>query len=65
MNIKNIISVVVFLLTTHISFAQFKIMGNIKDGNKKENLVGASVYLNDLKKGASTDESGNYRIFNF
>ena len=64
MSTKNIINIIVFLFVTQISFAQYKISGSIKDEQTKENLVGASVYLNDLKKGASTDESGNYRIEN-
>lgn len=38
--------------------------GKITDAKSGEPLIGVSVYLPDLKRGASTDESGNFTIHN-
>ena len=38
--------------------------GKVFDGNSKETLPGASVYIPDLKTGAVTDAKGNYEIKN-
>ena len=64
MKIKKIISLVAFFFATSNIFAQNNITGNIKDNNSKENLIGVSVYITDLKTGTSTDRDGNYKIKN-
>lgn len=64
MNFKNILLVVAFVFATLNIFAQNKISGNIKDENNKEDLTGVSIYITNLKIGASTDKNGNYQISN-
>jgi iron complex outermembrane recepter protein len=48
------------IIATKSSIAQFKISGNIKDSKTNENLSGVSVYMNDLKIGVSTNKNGDY-----
>ena len=44
--------------------AQSKFSGNIIDQSTNEKLLGVSVYANDLKVGAVTDENGHFEIQN-
>jgi iron complex outermembrane receptor protein len=64
MNLKNIILFIVCIFASNNIFAQNKISGNIKDKSNNENLPGVSIYIADLKTGASTDIDGNYQIEN-
>ncbi|HOI26085.1 MAG TPA: TonB-dependent receptor [Paludibacteraceae bacterium] len=58
----------VFIFFTIIAIAQAQenvqssISGTIKDGETKENLIGVSVYVEEIKGGAATDENGKYKI---
>ncbi len=49
---------------TQISSAQNQISGTVKDKQTKENLTGVTIYITELKFGATTDTSGNYAIQN-
>jgi iron complex outermembrane receptor protein len=62
MKLKFIITLVVLFLTMNILLAQNKISGNIKDEKTKENIVGVSVYISELKVGAITNKTGDYKI---
>ena len=62
MKLKFKFTIVVFVFTTFNIIAQNKISGNIKDEKTKENIVGVSVYINELKIGAITDKTGDYKI---
>jgi len=46
------------------SVAQNRISGNIKDAQTNENIIGAAIYINDLKFGTATDVEGNYSLDN-
>lgn len=43
-------------------YSQNTLTGKIMDKDTKELLVGASIYFPDLKKGATTDKDGSYKI---
>ena len=64
MKIKIIYTIVAFVFATQIIIAQNKITGNIKDEQTKEMLTGVTVYVNDLKIGATSDRDGNYKLEN-
>jgi iron complex outermembrane receptor protein len=53
-----------FLLSALGLQAQLNLKGTIKDANDKSPIIGAIVYIPDLKKGANTDLSGNFIINN-
>lgn len=61
---RNIIYMVAFVFAALNTFAQNKISGNVKDESSKENITGVSIYITELKSGASTDKDGNYQITN-
>ena len=44
--------------------AQQQLKGIIKDATTQQPLAGATVYINNLKKGSSTDSKGFYSITN-
>ncbi|NJN34846.1 MAG: carboxypeptidase-like regulatory domain-containing protein [Saprospiraceae bacterium] len=55
--------VFIFLSFPIISFCQkFTLSGTIKDAQNGEYLIGASVYLPELKRGALTNEFGFYSL---
>ncbi len=64
MKIKIIYTILAFVFATQIIIAQNKITGNIKDEQTKEMLTGVTVYVNDLKIGATSDRDGNYKLEN-
>lgn len=64
MKLKIIYTIVAFVFATQTIVAQNKISGNIKDEQTKEILTGVSVYISDLKTGATTDKEGNYKLEN-
>jgi len=53
-----------FLGIINIGKAQNSFFGTIKDAQTKEPIIGASVYISDLKKGVSTDTSGHFKVEN-
>lgn len=60
---RNILYVLVVLLgATQILVGQNSIIGNIKDAQTKENLVGVSLYISELKTGTTTNQEGNYQL---
>lgn len=64
MKLKIIYTIVAFVFATQNIVAQNKISGNIKDEQTKEVLTGVSVYISDLKTGATTNKEGNYKLEN-
>lgn len=64
MKLKIIYTIVAFVFATQTIIAQNKITGNVKDEQTKETLTGVSVYISDLKTGATTDQVGNYKLEN-
>ena len=61
---KLLIFFVVIISFTYSSFAQskFTISGYIKDASSGENLLGASVLVKEINKGAQSNEYGFYSI---
>ena len=61
---KRLIWGVSLLFIFHSSLAQekFTINGYIKDASNGEALIGATVYIKEIKGGASTNEYGFYSI---
>ncbi len=55
---------VVALFATPYCFAQFSIVGNVKDEKTNEAISKASVYINDVKIGTQTNINGDYAINN-
>jgi CarboxypepD_reg-like domain/TonB-dependent Receptor Plug Domain len=62
-NMKKTFTALLFLVPL-FSFAQknFTVSGTIKDAKNGEYLIGATVYLPDLKRGATTNEFGFYSL---
>ena len=50
------------IILCSISFAQYKITGTVKDAVTNEKLSHVSIYISDLKKSVSTNDSGEFRI---
>jgi len=61
---KSIILIIITLLSTNFIFAQknHTISGYIKSAENGEGLIGASVYINELKDGGITNVYGFYSI---
>ncbi len=64
MYLKYIITIVALIFATQKSIAQNKIGGNVKDAKTNENLMGANVYVSDLKLGVTTNNKGDFKIEN-
>ncbi|AZA58619.1 MULTISPECIES: TonB-dependent receptor [Flavobacteriales] len=64
MNLKSILPLVAFVSATTNIFAQNCISGTVKDETSNENLAGASIYIADLKTGATTATNGSFKINN-
>jgi iron complex outermembrane recepter protein len=61
---KNIfIYLFIFLGLNNSAKAQNYFSGTVKDAHTKEPIIGASIYISDLKKGVSTDTSGQSRKY--
>ena len=54
MKLKIIYTIVAFVFATQTIVAQNKISGSIKDEQTKEILTGVTIYISDLKTGATT-----------
>ncbi len=61
---KFIFAILILLLSTLRMQAQNTLRGSVKDAETKEKLIGATIYINELKTGTSTDTGGNYIIPN-
>ena len=59
---KNLLAVIVLLITTTVSMAQITIKGVVKSAKDKEPLPGVSVVIKGTTIGASTDINGHYSI---
>src|SRR5688572_7183295 len=55
---------ILLFFSTSIAFAQNSLTGKITDQTTAEPLVGVTIYLPDLKQGASTNENGIYELSN-
>lgn len=64
MNFKSIVLLIVFELIILNTFSQNTLSGYVKDENTKEELVGVSIYISNLKTGTFTDNRGNYHLTN-
>jgi iron complex outermembrane receptor protein len=53
---------IIFFLCVTFSSAQVTLTGKVTEKGSGEPLIGATVYIPDLKTGASTDKDGNYKI---
>ncbi|MBY0433150.1 MAG: carboxypeptidase-like regulatory domain-containing protein, partial [Cyclobacteriaceae bacterium] len=61
---RRLTRVVLFVVVATPTFAQdkFTINGTIKDASNGEALIGATVYIKEIKNGATTNEYGFYSI---
>ena len=50
----------IFFLSLNGLSQQYKVSGYVKDGQTGQALPGVSVYIDELKQGAATDENGLY-----
>ncbi|MFZ4545087.1 MAG: TonB-dependent receptor [Saprospiraceae bacterium] len=64
MSYKYVLNLLLLVFSSNYCLSQITINGKIVDQKTKENLIGASIYLSDLKKGASSDLEGNFSIKN-
>jgi iron complex outermembrane recepter protein len=55
---------IIFLFISHAVFSQITLSGKITDKTDGSALIGATIYIPDLKTGALTDISGFYKIEN-
>lgn len=53
---------ILFITLNHIGLTQNSLTGKITEADSSEPLIGASVFIAELKTGASTDIDGVYRI---
>jgi iron complex outermembrane receptor protein len=61
---KRIMIILIMILSYHITNAQNKISGKIIDNLTGEAVVGATVYVPELKTGTIADKDGFYKIDN-
>ena len=59
---KNILMIVILLMTTTMLTGQIKITGKIIDALTKETLPGVNIYLPELKKGVVANNEGIYEL---
>lgn len=64
MKLTLIYSFVAFVCATQTLFAQNQLRGYVQDEQTQEHLTGVTIYINDLKTGATTDKAGNYTLEN-
>jgi iron complex outermembrane receptor protein len=62
----SLLSIVAASATTNNSAVSYgeSLQGKITDAKTGESLIGVNIYLPELKRGATTDESGKYRLEN-
>ncbi|MES2732372.1 MAG: TonB-dependent receptor [Bacteroidota bacterium] len=59
---KKLLLATLALLAVHSIYAQHSLKGKVTGKDTQAGLIGAIVYLPDLKKGASTNADGSYRL---
>lgn len=61
---KHIIATVLVVLISisQSTYGQHRLSGRVTDQQNKENLIGATIYITDLKTGTATDRDGAYLI---
>jgi iron complex outermembrane recepter protein len=64
MKYLSLITLIALVLATQNGYAQNSIKGTIEDEQTKEGLINASVYITDLKIGATADMNGRYELTN-
>jgi len=62
MKTKNVLLLFLFLFIVKFSFSQ-ELSGKVLDKETKEPLIGAIIYISDLKTGAVTDIDGVYHLY--
>ncbi len=62
---KNIITILVALLISHIADGQSTLKGIVTGKQNRDNLIGATIFVPELNKVTSTDKSGAYSITGF
>jgi len=55
---------IIFFLCITVSYAQVTLSGKVTEKGSGESLIGATVYIPDLKTGSSSDKDGNFKIRN-
>ena len=50
------------MLVTEVTAQRFTILGSVKDSLTGESLIGAYIYINDIKQGVTTNSYGFYSI---
>jgi len=61
---KKIFIILLFSSIYQLSFSQNKISGKVIDKLTQEPLIGATIYITDLKKGTNTNLEGNFYFEN-
>ncbi len=64
MNLKNILTIIVVLLTWQKSNAQFNLQGKVQDAKTNKSIPKASVYINELKLASTADANGYFSFGN-
>ena len=64
MNLKFVFAFFILLHIAITTQAQNVLKGKITDSETKEIIVGATIYISELKTGTSADKDGNYQIPN-
>ena len=57
---KNIISLIIILFSTSLSFGQYTLSGSIKDARNKKPLMGVSIYIPATKQGTVSNLDGKF-----
>jgi len=53
-----------FIFSVSVAQGQNSLRGHITDATNQEGLIGATIYLPDIRQGAATNETGNFVINN-
>src|ERR1035437_1157055 len=64
MLLKKYSLIIIFTFLSALTFAQHELSGTITDSTNHAPLIGVTVYIPDLKLGASTDADGKYILKN-
>lgn len=59
---KNIFIILIILLSTQSWAQKYTLSGNVKDASNGEQLIGATIFLKDLKTGTITNEYGYFAL---
>ena len=62
--LKNIVSLIIIVLSSQLLLAQdkFTLSGHVKDASSGEELIGATIYIEELKSGGVTNVYGFYSL---